>query len=148
MIIEWRLKPVKSRQVLDVAQQVMAFLTCDMDFSGPEIVDDNWVTCLRYSRENCGVELELDWRERDALVLIVKLCESQWPEGYYVEKGKECRIHLENAIKKRGWLTTVPTEASRAKPSDRRMVNEIERRARLLQEVMPHIGVEAESLFE
>ena len=71
--------------------------------SKPVIKRDHWTTSFDWLSMNIAIELELDWREFDPFMLIVRLEDHQLPQNYYVSNGKPCRFHLQKAIQERGW---------------------------------------------
>lgn len=76
-------------------------------FRGPIIVRENMITSLTYLKGNIGVELELDWRDFYAFLLIVRLENGKIPKGYYVSGGLKCREHLANIIREQSWRAPV-----------------------------------------
>ena len=53
--------------------------------------------------ENIGIEIEIDWRDFDVFVLVVRLEDGNIPGGYYVSDGKPCRYHIQKVISDRNW---------------------------------------------
>jgi hypothetical protein len=72
-------------------------------FSKPVVKRDGWTTSVDWLGSDIAIELELDWREFDAFIFIVRLEDGQLPQGYYVSNGKPCRFHLQEVVKERGW---------------------------------------------
>ncbi len=70
--------------------------------SRPVIKRDDWTTSVDWLGADIAIEIELDWREFDAFVLVVRLENRQLPQGYYVSNGKPCRFHLQKVIQERG----------------------------------------------
>jgi len=72
-------------------------------FSTPAIGEEKAMTRIDYLGTNLAIELELDWREFDIYVLIVRLEDGKLPKGYYVSNGKKCRKHFVNIVREQGW---------------------------------------------
>lgn len=72
-------------------------------FSEPVIRREDRSTVIDWLGTDIALELELDWREFDVFLLIVRLENSQLPQGYYVSNGEPCRFHLQKVIKDNGW---------------------------------------------
>ena len=139
------------RTVLNSALASFSFVIDECELVGPLIVDENFKTKVRYSSISLGVEIELDWRERDVFVLFVRLTESDWPDGYYVDRsGRKCRVHLIDAVRRLALSSGVQVTSGRAKPSDERMLTELTRQASLLKGVLSEIlaNRDVTSIFE
>lgn len=136
------------QEVIDEARRLLAFLVEQKHLTGPDVIHDRWVTTLRYASREVGIELELDWRERDAFTLIVRPSGGGRPKGYYMDDGGKCRVHLENVIRRKGWQTTVPLKTRVTPPSDERMIIEMTREAQLLAETFDRIESDVPSLFD
>jgi hypothetical protein len=89
-------------------------------FRGPEIRRDESMTQIDYLKGNLGIELELDWREFGAFLLVVRLENGQLPNGYYLSNGRKCRKHIGNIIREQNWsdITNLPMVSTekRGKP--------------------------------
>jgi hypothetical protein len=72
-------------------------------FSEPIVKRRNYNTAIDWFHEGIALEAELDWREYTIFVLIVRLEDGKLPAGYYVSNGRQCRLHLQEAIRNRGW---------------------------------------------
>lgn len=60
------------------------------------ISDEGWITRISFlSNFGLAVEVELDWRDFAFFIFLVRLDGKRLPEGYYVNKGKKCRIHIQ-----------------------------------------------------
>lgn len=75
----------------------------DYGFKGPIVTDDNLITTIDWLDDGIALEVELDWRDLDIFVLLVRLEDGKLPKGYYVSNGKPCRFHLQKVIKERHW---------------------------------------------
>ena len=76
-------------------------------FSEPVIKRENWNTVINWFGTDIALELELDWREFDVFLLVVKLENGQLPQGYYVSNGQPCRFHLSKVIIKHEWVVAL-----------------------------------------
>lgn len=72
-------------------------------FSEPVVRRDDWSTVIDWLDTDIALELELDWREFDVFLLVVKLEDGQLPQGYYVSNGEPCRFHLQKVITEKEW---------------------------------------------
>lgn len=95
-------------------------------FSGPVVRRDDWSSVIGWFGLDIAIELELDWRELEIFVLIVRLDDGQLPQGYYIANGKPCRFHLQRVVKEKGWfhasdemelISTIGKRESSRKPS-------------------------------
>jgi hypothetical protein len=50
-----------------------------------------------------ALEIEIDWRDFDLFVFIVRLENGNLPSGYYVSEGRPCRYHLQKVIADKKW---------------------------------------------
>jgi hypothetical protein len=62
-------------------------------------------TVIAYIDDPATFEVELDWLERAAFVLVGRTVEGHRPPGYYVSEGKRTRVQLIEALRKAGLLT-------------------------------------------
>ncbi len=72
-------------------------------FSSPIVSEENGMTRVDYIATNLAIELELDWREFDIYVLVVRLEDGKLPKGYYVSNGRKCRKHFVSVVREQGW---------------------------------------------
>jgi len=58
---------------------------------------DVWDYTLSYisSNRDHAIEFEVDYRDLDVFVLVTVLEDGKLPSGYYMNKGKQVRTHLE-----------------------------------------------------
>ena len=75
----------------------------DRGFSDPLIKDNSWVTTFDWLSDDIAIEVEVDWRDIDIFMLLVRLEDGKLPKGYYVSGGKPCRYHLQKVITDRKW---------------------------------------------
>lgn len=59
--------------------------------------NDVWNYTLSYLsfEKGLAIEFEVDYRDLDIFVLVTKLENNNLPKGYYMNEGKNVRIHLE-----------------------------------------------------
>lgn len=72
-------------------------------FSKPIVSQDDWSTSIIFKLTNIALEIELDWRDFNVFVLVVRMERGNLPSGYYVSAGKPCRYHLQKVISDRRW---------------------------------------------
>lgn len=72
-------------------------------FSQPRVTQEDWLTTLTLMLTNIALEIEIDWRESDIFVLVVRLENGTLPSGYYVSEGRPCRYHLQKIVSERNW---------------------------------------------
>ncbi|MEN0061360.1 MAG: hypothetical protein AAGA48_04370 [Myxococcota bacterium] len=72
-------------------------------FRPPTVATVGRSTHLDYLSTELGVEIEFDWREFQAFVLLVRLEGGELPDGYYVANGRTVRKHLKEVFRKRAW---------------------------------------------
>ncbi len=70
-------------------------------FTEPLVKREDWFTVIDWLGDTIAIEIELDWRDYDVFVLVVKLENGKLPKGYYMEDGRLLRIHLEEIIRKK-----------------------------------------------
>lgn len=65
----------------------------------PVTADDrSTATTLVYVLDPVTVEVELDWQEAAAFLLIGRTVDGKRPPGYYVHDGKRMRVHLAEVL--------------------------------------------------
>ena len=69
----------------------------EFGYSKKKEKSDIWNYTLSYISESreFAIEFEIDYRDLDMFVLIAILDNGELPSGYYMNKGKIVRIHLE-----------------------------------------------------
>jgi hypothetical protein len=72
-------------------------------FSKPFVRHENWSTTITLMLTSIALEIEIDWRDFDIFVLVVRLKNGNLPSGYYVSEGRACRYHLQKVISDRKW---------------------------------------------
>ena len=60
---------------------------------------------LTYRGPELSFELELDWREQTAFLLVCRTVDGHLPGGYYSDQGRRVRLHLADALSSTGVLT-------------------------------------------
>lgn len=89
-----------------IIKQILASLAnlYSFGFSKPQITQEDWATTLTLMLSNVALEIEIDWRDFDIFVLVVRLENGNLPSGYYVSEGRPCRYHLQTVIRDRKWI--------------------------------------------
>ena len=59
-------------------------------------------TILAYVENPLTYEVELDWREGAAFLLVAQTVNGDRPGGYYTDEGRRVRVHLLEALRKAG----------------------------------------------
>lgn len=83
--------------------QQFGILQNQYGFDAPEIRRNSWTTRIDFKKGDIAIELEIDWREFEVFLLIVRLESGEMPKGYYMSGGKKCRLHFLTLARKRGW---------------------------------------------
>ena len=117
-------------QIRDIeAFAVSAFgdLLGEHGFSAAQVARDDAMTRIDFVKDDLAVEIELDWRDFMAFVLLVHLTDGRLPGGYYVAAGQKCRKHLCNVIQEQGWkaLPGPRFDCGRPKPRNAADLKEI-----------------------
>lgn len=90
--------------VIDFALDTFSFLEDRYGFSAPVIKEKNWyLTDVAYLEKSIAIEMAFDFREKDVLILVVRLESGNFPAGYYVSNSKIVRKYLLNVINERKW---------------------------------------------
>lgn len=93
------------REIEDFAHREFGALLVEYGYSAATIQRDDVKTRIEFLKINIAIEIELDWRDFIAFVLLVRLKDGKLPNGYYVAEGKKCRKHLGEVIQEQGWKT-------------------------------------------
>lgn len=72
-------------------------------FYKPQVSIGEWSTTLTLMLSEIALEIEIDWRDFDIFVLVVRLENGKMPSGYYVSQGRPCRYHLQKIIAEQNW---------------------------------------------
>jgi hypothetical protein len=102
-----------------------------LGFTKPRVTQEEWTTTLTLMLNNIALEIEIDWRDFDIFVLVVRLENGDLPSGYYVSKGRPCRYHLQKVISDRNWavdqeaLVAISPEKKGRKQNNKRSEEEI-----------------------
>ncbi|MBI4356432.1 MAG: hypothetical protein HY559_00930 [Gammaproteobacteria bacterium] len=88
-----------------IVERIIALLSSlyAFGFTKPIANEEYWSTSITWMLKKIGVEIEIDWRDFDIFVLIVRLENGKMPNGYYVSGGQPCRYHLQKVISDRRW---------------------------------------------
>ena len=87
-----------TKEIESLVLDKFSFLQDEFGLNKPILNRDNWNTTVSYLSKEIGIEIELDWRDFDVFILITKLDGGKLPKGYYVFRGKTCRVHLEEVL--------------------------------------------------
>lgn len=93
----------EQKSVLDFALSEFQFVVNKYGFDKPIIEEKGGITTIDYLKKNIGIEIELDWRDMSASLMVVRLENGCLPDGYYVSNGKTCRKHLRRVFCDHGW---------------------------------------------
>ncbi|MBC6458888.1 hypothetical protein [Actinomadura sp. HBU206391] len=86
---------VTPAELVEFAQRELAFLAQ----GGMDGLDERGTqTVLAYVRPEITLELELDWREETAFMLVCRTVGGRPPPGYYRHDGRLMRMHLAEAL--------------------------------------------------
>lgn len=86
-------------EIVAFAQEAFGYLEDDRHHR-LEISDAPWRTLLAYVGNPLTFEVELDWRDACAFVLVCRTVDGRRPPGYYMHEGRLIRIHLSEALVK------------------------------------------------
>ena len=84
-------------QVKAVARAELQFLELELGFR-PEEREGPRRDVLAYVGEHLTFELELDWQEQAAFLLVCLTVDGRRPPGYYVHEGRRVRLLLVEAL--------------------------------------------------
>lgn len=140
------------KQLESVVKRCFLFLTKKWGFSEPKIKHDRWTSTFSYLLEDIGIEIEIDWRDLDVYLLVVRLKNNALPEGYYISEGTICRVHLVNLIRELKWnvdkkLISLYKRTSKIKNPDE-LASKIELFSTLLKEVIKLLLENREAIFK
>lgn len=76
---------------------------CAYGFCRQIALDDGGATTVYCFLSEIALAFEVDWRECEVVVFVVKLAAGRLPSGYYVENGTPCRYFLQEVVRDRGW---------------------------------------------
>jgi hypothetical protein len=89
-------------QVLSTARTLFNFL--EEGGASVEVEHRGDKTIIAYVGDPATIEVELDWLESAAFLLVGRTVAGHRPPGYYLSKGKRVRVHLIEALRKAGLL--------------------------------------------
>lgn len=92
----------KKKQIVETIIELLASLYA-FGFSKPQVTKEEWSTTLTLMLSEIALEIEVDWRDFDIFVLVVRLEKGKMPSGYYVSQGRPCRYHLQKIIADQNW---------------------------------------------
>lgn len=93
----------EARDVEEFAVSEFSDLLLQRGFATPRISCDEAKTRIDYFKSGFAIEVELDWRDFIAFVLIVRLEDGHLPAGYYMSGGRKCRKHLAKVVQEQKW---------------------------------------------
>lgn len=102
---DWIFDMSELKEIEDFALSEFGTLLMEHGFSAAKLEHDDVKTRIEFLKNDIAVEIELDWRDFIAFVLLVRLKDGNLPNGYYVADGKKCRKHLGKVIQEQGWRT-------------------------------------------
>jgi hypothetical protein len=91
------------KEIEDFAAKEFETLLVGHGYSAAKVEHEDVMTRIEFMKGEIAVEVELDWRDFIAFVLIVHLKDGKLPNGYYVAEGKKCRKHLGRVIQEQKW---------------------------------------------
>jgi hypothetical protein len=69
-------------------------------YKKPRCKASGWVSHVLTDNGWLGIDFEIDERDQCVCVLICKLSEGKWPDGYYCDsKGNVCRVHVQKILR-------------------------------------------------
>ena len=90
-------KPASDRDgVVAFAKEAFGFLI-DVGYR-LEVTDEASATTLAYVGDPLTFEVELDWLDRIAALLVCRTVDGRPPPGYYLHEGRLMRVHLLEAL--------------------------------------------------
>lgn len=135
--LDWTSEKMRQKeQIIEFAKAVFDPLVENHGFMPPTVTVDRATTQIDFLSREVGIEIEFDWRDFEAFVLVVRLEAGRLPNGYYVSRGRTCRKHLHEVFRERGWTSPHAPSVSDEKPSETKM------RAALLAQkeaLLPHV---------
>lgn len=140
----------QQKQITDFVINVFADLVTEWNFNEPLIQKEDSMTRISYLHSgDLGIELELDWREFEMFILIVRLENNNLPNGYYVSNGQKCRIHLANMVREQHWavLRSSNNKVQRNKTTDFFQSSILAAKS-LLIEHLPKIMSKGDAIFD
>lgn len=108
----------EKRSITELAATKFSSLVSEWKFREPLIQEEKWMTRLSFLHDiGIAIEIEIDWRELEVFVLLVRLEHGSLPGGYYVSNGRVCRKHLVNVLREQGWIALNRRERRRKSAS-------------------------------
>lgn len=83
--------------IVAYAQEAFGFLK-GVAGRSVEIENQSSRTVLAYTVGSITVEVELDWQEWSAFLLLCRTVDGRRPPGYYMHEGKRMRVHLAQVL--------------------------------------------------
>lgn len=77
-----------------ITEESFSYLVNDFGFSEPVATDGSWKTTFLYINDHMGIEVELNYKDMDAFIYIMKLESGKLPK-----KGEEpVKSHMEDLL--------------------------------------------------
>jgi hypothetical protein len=78
-----------------ITEESFSYLVNDFGFSEPVATDGSWKTTFLYVNDQIGIEIELNYRDMDAFIFIMKLETGKLPK----HEEEPVKSHLEDLLK-------------------------------------------------
>jgi hypothetical protein len=78
-----------------ITEESFSYLINDYGFSEPVATDGSWKTTFLYVNDQIGIEIELNYRDMDAFVFIMKLENGKMPD---CPENQPVKSHLEDLL--------------------------------------------------
>ncbi|MEW6697922.1 MAG: hypothetical protein ACOY35_09780 [Bacillota bacterium] len=118
----------------------------EFGYSKTKEKSDIWNYTLSYISESreFAIEFEIDYRDLDMFVLVAILGNGELPGGYYMNKGKRVRIHLEKLfesgkITNGNWKAIPKLRRELKNTGETRILSLLDAYCQLIKEVMNEI---------
>ncbi len=79
-----------------ITEERFSYLVNDFGFSEPVATDGSWKTTFLYINDQIGIEIELNYRDMDAFIFIMKLENGKTPDHRMEEEPE--KSHLEDIL--------------------------------------------------
>jgi len=138
-------------EIEQLSLQAFTFLQKEYGFKPPKIRRETWMTRMDFIYGKIAIELEIDWRESDVFLLIVRLEGGNLPKGYYVSGGKRTRVHLLTIIERKSWpvdQSLISQIRSHRGRSASELTSKVEAYSKLLRFCLAQLLAAGDTLFE
>jgi hypothetical protein len=137
-------------EIIGFARDALGFLA-DAAGAKLEVKDGASQTVLAYVVGPLTYEVELDWRERVAVLLVCRTIDGHRPPGYYTHGGERVRVHLAQALSSGDEDDRRAAERLRSAPRGSggdAMKTQIMRLASALRDAIDHLPSYMDSIFQ